>query len=93
MAERTVRAISPEGAVRRFRKGVRALTASDPGMAAIVKEAGPPPIALRDPGFPTLLRAVCAQQISAAATARVQNGFSWDQYVSRAMSAYENLLN
>ncbi|MGY9020606.1 MAG: glycosyltransferase, partial [Alphaproteobacteria bacterium] len=37
--------------------------------------------------------AALRQQISAAATASVQNGFSWDQYVSRAMSAYENLLN
>lgn len=71
MVQKTVRAISPEGAVRRFRKGVRALAASDPGMATIVKEAGPPPIALRDPGFPTLLRAVCAQQISAAAALTV----------------------
>ena len=71
MAQRTVRAISPDGAVRRFRRGVRALTATDVGMAQIVKEAGPPPIALRDPGFPTLLRAVCAQQISAAAARTV----------------------
>jgi glycosyltransferase involved in cell wall biosynthesis len=37
--------------------------------------------------------AALRRQISAAATASVQNGFSWDQYVSRAMSAYENLLN
>jgi glycosyltransferase involved in cell wall biosynthesis len=37
--------------------------------------------------------AALRQQMSAAATASVQNGFSWDQYVSRAMSAYENLLN
>jgi glycosyltransferase involved in cell wall biosynthesis len=37
--------------------------------------------------------AALRQQMSVAATASVQNGFSWDQYVSRAMSAYENLLN
>ena len=33
------------------------------------------------------------QQMSVAATASVQNGFSWEQYVSRAMTAYEKLLN
>lgn len=71
MAHKSVRAISPEGAVRRFKKGIRALTAIDPGLAQIVKEAGPPPIALRDPGFPTMLRAICAQQISAAAARTV----------------------
>ena len=33
------------------------------------------------------------QQMSAAATASVQNGFTWDQYVSRATIAYKKLLN
>jgi glycosyltransferase involved in cell wall biosynthesis len=37
--------------------------------------------------------AALRQQMSAAATASVQNGFTWDQYVSRAMTAYEKLLN
>lgn len=67
MSGRTVRPISPAGAIRRFRKGVRILTAADPALAKIVEEAGAPPIALRDPGFPTMLRAICAQQVSAAA--------------------------
>jgi len=33
------------------------------------------------------------EQMSLAATTSVQNGFTWDQYVSRAMSSYEKLLN
>ena len=37
--------------------------------------------------------AALRQQMSAAATASVQNGFSWDQYVSRAMTAYAKLLS
>jgi glycosyltransferase involved in cell wall biosynthesis len=37
--------------------------------------------------------AALRQQMSAAATASVQNGFTWDQYVSRATTAYKKLLN
>jgi glycosyltransferase involved in cell wall biosynthesis len=37
--------------------------------------------------------AALREQMSTAATASVQNGFTWDQYVSRAMSAYGKLLN
>ncbi len=64
---RSVRLISPAGAVRRFRKGVRTLVAADPGLARIITDAGQPPIALRESGFPTMLRAIVAQQVSAAA--------------------------
>jgi len=63
----SVRPVTPAGAARRFRKGMRILTAADAGLARIIEEAGPPPIALREPGFPTLLRAIVAQQVSAAA--------------------------
>lgn len=66
-----IRPITPAGAVRRFRRGVRALTAADSGLAGIVDAVGPPDIQLRDPGFPTLLRAIVAQQISAAAARTV----------------------
>ncbi len=67
MTDRAVRPITEAGAIRRMRRGVNILTAKDPALAAIVAHAGPPEIALRPPGFPTLLRAIVAQQVSAAA--------------------------
>ncbi|MSO76829.1 MAG: DNA-3-methyladenine glycosylase 2 family protein [Alphaproteobacteria bacterium] len=50
-----------------MRHGFRWLIASDPAIGRAAAEAGPPPFDLREPGFPTLLRAIIAQQVSAAA--------------------------
>lgn len=68
---KSVRPVTPAGAARRFRQGIRALTAQDDGLAGILDEVGPPDIALREPGFPTMLRAIVAQQVSAAAARTV----------------------
>ena len=46
--------------------GLDALTAADPALAAAVNEAGPPAFELRPEGFETLVRAIVAQQVSAA---------------------------
>ena len=46
--------------------GLDALTAADPTLAAAVNEAGPPAFELRPEGFETLVRAIVAQQVSAA---------------------------
>ena len=46
--------------------GLDALTAADPALAAAVAEAGPPAFELRPEGFETLVRAIVAQQVSAA---------------------------
>jgi len=46
--------------------GLAALTAADPALARAVAEAGPPAFDLRPEGFETLVRAIVAQQVSAA---------------------------
>jgi DNA-3-methyladenine glycosylase II len=46
--------------------GLEALTAADPALANAVHEAGPPTFELRPAGFETLVRAIVAQQVSAA---------------------------
>jgi DNA-3-methyladenine glycosylase II len=48
---------------------LKALARRDPDIAAALKLIGPPPPRDRPPGFPSLLRAIVAQQISAAAAA------------------------
>ncbi|MET4701495.1 DNA-3-methyladenine glycosylase II [Constrictibacter sp. MBR-5] len=53
-------------AVRLWREGLAALSAADPDMGRAAAEAGEPAFELREPGFPTLLRAIVAQQVSAA---------------------------
>lgn len=47
--------------------GVEELARRDPDIRRLVDEAGMPPVELREHGFPTLLRAIVAQQVSAAA--------------------------
>lgn len=44
--------------------GVRALSAADPDLAAIVGRHGVPPLWAREPGFETLVRIVLEQQVS-----------------------------
>ena len=53
--------------LRLWRAGLEALCGDDPDLARIVAEAGPPPLELREAGFAALLRAIVAQQVSAAA--------------------------
>ena len=50
-----------------LRLGTRALSATDPDLAAIVRRQGVPPFWGRRPGFPTLIRIILEQQVSLAA--------------------------
>lgn len=52
-------------------EGLDALARSDADFARAYREAGMPPLRRRDPGFPTLLRAIVAQQLSAKAAATI----------------------
>ena len=54
------------GAVRRWREGLAALAERDRRLRAALAEVGTPPMALRGAGFAALLRAIAAQQVSAA---------------------------
>ena len=49
-----------------FTRGLRALSARDPDLAAIVRDWGPPPMWTRKPGFPTLIHIILEQQVSLA---------------------------
>jgi DNA-3-methyladenine glycosylase II len=51
---------------RNLQKGLRHLAATDPELAAILKQFGPPPIWGREPGFPTLVHIILEQQVSLA---------------------------
>ncbi|MGZ0189870.1 MAG: DNA-3-methyladenine glycosylase family protein [Alphaproteobacteria bacterium] len=75
MISRAVRPITPAGAIRRLKRGVKILTTADPALANIVETVGLPDIALRPTGFPTLLRAIIAQQVSAAAARTIWGRF------------------
>lgn len=61
---RRLRPITPAGAVRRLKRGVRELTATDADLARILAEVGPPDIQLRPTGFAMFVRAILAQQVS-----------------------------
>ena len=54
------------GAVRRWHAGLTALAGRDARIRAALAEVGAPPMALRGAGFAALLRAIAAQQVSAA---------------------------
>ncbi|MCY4231201.1 MAG: DNA-3-methyladenine glycosylase 2 family protein [Alphaproteobacteria bacterium] len=54
------------GAVRRWREGLEVLAERDGRIRAVLAEVGTPPMALRGSGFAALLRAIAAQQVSAA---------------------------
>jgi DNA-3-methyladenine glycosylase II len=49
-----------------LRAGLATLCEADPALAQAVAEAGPPVFGLRPAGFETLVRAIVAQQVSAA---------------------------
>src|SRR5262249_36058083 len=51
---------------REIKLAVRALSRSDPDLARILREIGPPPLWARDPGFPTLVHIILEQQVSLA---------------------------
>ncbi|MCU1318421.1 MAG: hypothetical protein JWN63_3743 [Candidatus Acidoferrum typicum] len=49
-----------------FRKGVCVLEKRDPHLAKVVHCYGPPPLWVREPGFPTLVYIILEQQVSLA---------------------------
>ena len=49
-----------------FAQGVRLLADGDAHLAEVVQEYGPPPLWVRDPGFPTLVHIILEQQVSLA---------------------------
>lgn len=59
-----------------FTLALHHLSARDPDLAQILGKIGPPPLWVREPGFPTLLRIILEQQVSLAS----------------AKAAYERLL-
>jgi DNA-3-methyladenine glycosylase II len=60
-------------------EGLRALGRTDPDVARVLQEAGPPELRSREPGFEALLGAIVSQQISKAAARTV-----WDRLVAAA---------
>ena len=49
-----------------FGQGLHFLSDRDPGLAQILTKFGPPPMWLREPGFPTLIHIILEQQVSLA---------------------------
>ena len=49
-----------------FSQGVRLLTERDEHLAEVVENYGPPPLWVREPGFPTLVYIILEQQVSLA---------------------------
>jgi DNA-3-methyladenine glycosylase II len=49
-----------------FAQGLQYLSEHDPDLARIVIDLGPPPMWLREPGFPTLVHIILEQQVSLA---------------------------
>jgi DNA-3-methyladenine glycosylase II len=47
-------------------EGVRHLSQYDPDLSKVVKKYGPPPLWIREPGFPMLLKIILEQQVSLA---------------------------
>lgn len=49
-----------------FAQGVRLLASRDAHLAGVVQKYGPPPLWVREPGFPTLVYIILEQQVSLA---------------------------
>jgi DNA-3-methyladenine glycosylase II len=49
-----------------FREGVRVLERRDANLGDVVRKYGPPPLWVREPGFPTLVYIILEQQVSLA---------------------------
>jgi len=49
-----------------FAQGVRLLADGDAHLAEVLQKYGPPPLWVRDPGFPTLVHIILEQQVSLA---------------------------
>ena len=49
-----------------FEQGLHFLSARDPDLSRILTEFGPPPMWVREPGFPTLILIILEQQVSLA---------------------------
>ncbi len=60
------------GAIRRWRAGLGVLAGRDGRIRAALAEVGAPPMALRGAGFAALLRAIAAQQVSAASARAIR---------------------
>ncbi|MDZ4737493.1 MAG: DNA-3-methyladenine glycosylase 2 family protein [Rhodospirillaceae bacterium] len=56
---------------RRLTRGLTALAGCDPDMARAIEAAGRLPARSRDPGFPTLLNIIMAQQLSTASAGAI----------------------
>ncbi len=52
-----------------YRRSIQVLNRLDPDLNAICRRFGPPPIWVREPGFPTLVRIILEQQVSLASAA------------------------
>ncbi len=66
MADRMGAFSLQQDAVQRWRAGLAVLAARDARIRAALAKVGAPPMALRGAGFAALLRAIAAQQVSAA---------------------------
>jgi DNA-3-methyladenine glycosylase II len=58
-------------AAAELKRALRALGRADPDMARAIKLAGPLPDRTRSPGFTTLLRSICFQQLSIASAGAI----------------------
>lgn len=54
-------------------EGCAWLAAAEPRFGHVIELAGPPPLRRREGGFPALLKAICAQQLSVAAADSVSS--------------------
>ncbi len=79
MQKRAIRPLTQ----RTLLRAVRELGSRDADLARIHATSGLPPLRARDPGFATLLKIVCAQQVSTASARAI---------VTRLESAYDPLV-
>ena len=54
-----------------YEKGLRSLSDRDEDLAGVIREFGPPPIWIREPGFATLVLIILEQQVSLASARAV----------------------
>jgi len=67
MTEKPMTPVSVQGLTEHtFAQGLLYLSGHDPDLAKVVMDLGPPPMWLREPGFPTLVHIILEQQVSLA---------------------------
>jgi DNA-3-methyladenine glycosylase II len=71
MRGRTMMMIDSAQAAAELKRALRALGRTDPDMARAIKLVGPLPDRARAPGFATLLRSICFQQLSIASAGAI----------------------